>query len=101
METIHLYALHDKMCLYSLYISRPCSHDNLISNIGARAVRFADFGEGEGPIFLDNVQCNGAERFLNECSSNALGTHNCGHHKDAGVICRGMGLGANIICTQG
>ena len=57
--------------------------------VGARAVLFADFGEGEGLIFLDNVNCQGSERFLNECASNELGVHNCGHHKDAGVICVG------------
>ena len=29
------------------------------------------------------------ERFLNECISDPLAVHNCGHNKDAGVICQG------------
>ena len=41
-------------------------------------------------IFLDSVQCSGSERFLNECTSDPLTVHNCGHNKDAGVICQGI-----------
>ena len=61
----------------------------LLIYLGAKAVQFADFGEGNGPIFYDNVKCQGSEERLNECPSNGLAAHNCGHNKDAGVICRG------------
>ena len=70
------------------YIS-PC--------VGARAVLFADFGEGEGLIFLDDVDCQGSEKFLNECSSNELGKHNCKHSSDAGVICPGVCVCKSVL----
>ena len=49
----------------------------------------ARFGEGLGPIWLDNVGCSGAEDSLHSCHHNGVRNHNCGHSKDAGVICRG------------
>uniref|UniRef100_A0A8B9YTN7 SRCR domain-containing protein n=1 Tax=Bos mutus grunniens TaxID=30521 RepID=A0A8B9YTN7_BOSMU len=49
----------------------------------------AHFGPGSGDIFLDNVQCAGAERYLGQCAHSGWSEHNCGHHEDAGVICSG------------
>ena len=46
------------------------------------------FGEGVGQIWLDNVACSGSESRLIDCPANPLGSHNCGHHEDAGVRCR-------------
>ena len=46
------------------------------------------FGGGEGPIHLDNLQCDGREANLLECQSAGIGGHNCDHDEDAGVICR-------------
>ncbi len=53
------------------------------------------FTNGEGVIWLDNVQCRGTETRLINCPSSALGTHNCVHLDDAGVRCIGT------TCTQG
>lgn len=47
----------------------------------------AYFGEGKGPIHVDNVKCTGNERSLADCIKQDIGRHNCRHSEDAGVIC--------------
>ncbi|NXH17276.1 DMBT1 protein, partial [Bucco capensis] len=49
----------------------------------------AFYGEGTGDILLDNVVCTGDESSLEQCSHRGIGTHDCYHKEDAGVICRG------------
>ncbi|KAM7394278.1 hypothetical protein PAMP_021091 [Pampus punctatissimus] len=53
----------------------------------AKARVMAYFGEGTGPIHMDNVKCSGEESSLADCIKQAPGTHNCRHSEDAGVIC--------------
>lgn len=52
----------------------------------------AFFGEGTGDILMDDVKCTGDESFLVQCSHSDLGTHDCLHKEDAGVICTGTPL---------
>ena len=47
----------------------------------------AYYGVGPGPIFLDDVICNGTESNLADCRLKPWGTNNCVHGEDAGVFC--------------
>ena len=53
----------------------------------ATAFRYPRFGQGEGPIHLDNVQCTGEEESLLDCRHRGIGIHSCGHYEDASVLC--------------
>ncbi|XP_066024208.1 deleted in malignant brain tumors 1 protein isoform X2 [Pocillopora verrucosa] len=48
----------------------------------------AVFGQGTGPIWLDDVNCEGNETSITQCNYGGWGVHNCGYGKNAGVVCR-------------
>ncbi|XP_053533031.1 scavenger receptor cysteine-rich domain-containing group B protein [Ictalurus punctatus] len=47
------------------------------------------FGQGSGPILLDNVDCKGGEMDLSLCGNQGWGIHNCYHYEDVAVTCKG------------
>ena len=50
----------------------------------------AYFGQGSGPIWLDNIACVGTESTLASCSHLGFNiTRSCSHSEDAGVRCYG------------
>ena len=61
----------------------------------------AYFGEGSGLILLDNVNCNGRESSIFDCSYRRFGEHDCDHEEDAGVVCTGeSSKGTKIISMK-
>ncbi|XP_072048940.1 uncharacterized protein [Amphiura filiformis] len=60
----------------------------VISTLSHFLYTSAEFGQGTGPVWLDDVSCSGSENRLDECRHNGWGNQNCpGHYQDAGVIC--------------
>lgn len=49
----------------------------------------AKFGQGAGPIWLDDVNCTGAEPQLEACEHLPWGKGDCDHTEDVGVRCFG------------
>ena len=42
---------------------------------------------GEGPIWLDNVQCRGTETDIGECPHDPWGYNDCNHQQDVSIAC--------------
>ena len=51
------------------------------------AYQNAHYGQGTGPILLDDVSCLGNESSLLSCRHGGVRNHNCGHSEDASVVC--------------
>lgn len=50
--------------------------------------RNAYYGQGSGPIWIDDLACTGNEYSPFHCPKKPYGNHDCGHHEDAGVRCQ-------------
>ena len=48
----------------------------------------AQYGEGSGPIWIDQISCPDGVRSVLNCSHNGWGSHDCKHAEDAGVRCK-------------
>ena len=60
------------------------------NTIDAAARTNAFYGQGSGPINIDDPGCTGSERRLIDCPFSPI--HNCGHSEDAGVDCTIMSI---------
>ena len=71
---------------------------SLLLNTGAGAVDASVFGSGVGPIYLNQLNCNGSESSLVDCPLPSFGLFSrfCSHANDAGVICRGEEEGREV-----
>ena len=49
----------------------------------------ANYGQGSGQIWLDDVNCTGTEPMIEDCSHGGWGNMDCYHDEDAGVQCSG------------
>ena len=46
-------------------------------------------GTSDQPIWLDEVQCTGNERWLSACPHPGYGTNDCLHDEDVAIVCTG------------
>jgi len=45
------------------------------------------YGDGSGPNWLDNVQCNGTETNITDCRLDGWGSHDCQYYQDVSISC--------------
>jgi len=69
-------------CCWSVALHCHC---NTVRYIGTKTHN--DYGVGSGQIWLDNVQCNGTEIDIGDCTHTDWGVHNCEHHEDIAISC--------------
>lgn len=63
-----------------------CNELGLVKAI--QETKKAKYGQGQGPVWLSNVQCSGGESSLLSCPHSGWGNvGSCTHGNDAGVKC--------------
>lgn len=67
-------------CFFNFYLFVKCS-------MNATAKGQAFFGQGNGRIWMDELRCTDYDMDLFTCPQSTLGSHNCKHNEDAGVVC--------------
>ena len=58
-----------------------------------RSRSFYGAGNASQSILLDEVRCSGSENNIFYCSHDALGSNDCQHNEDVGVLCTGSTAG--------
>ena len=75
-----------------------CEHNflNMDARVVCRQLNYTDQieygtlysnGTESGPIWLDNVKCNGQESTIAACQHNGWGINSCNHKNDIGITC--------------
>ena len=68
---------------------------SLISLFSASQIITSGYTKGDGPIFLDQLNCSGSEQSLLQCPPvHKIGLHHCNHSMDVGLSCSGR------VCTN-
>ncbi|XP_052220549.1 deleted in malignant brain tumors 1 protein-like isoform X2 [Dreissena polymorpha] len=67
----------------------------------AQVAATGQFGQGAGPILLDDLHCLGAETNLLQCDAKPWYQNNCAHSEDVGVICSNSGTSTSIRLVGG
>ena len=62
-----------------------CKHLGYPDALGV--ARQGDFPIGTGPIWIDEVDCDGVESSLFDCNYKGWGVKGCTHDKDVGIYC--------------
>ena len=89
-----IHGVHVYVVLSLIYpIDFYCVKSDAIAYTGAH------FGQGTGPIWLDNLACTGAEYNLTSCSYDS-DTSDCGHYEDAGVRCNTTCGYNSVVCVE-
>ena len=68
-----------------------CNEQGFGEAAAARRLAYVYYGQGSGPIWLDNLHCDGTELTIRDCTHLGWGKHNCHHSEDAGVKCKPVG----------
>ena len=45
------------------------------------------YGKGQGPVWLDDVECMGSEETILNCDHSSVGIHDCTHMEDVAIQC--------------
>ena len=72
-------------------VCRQLGYDGALS-----APKYAAFGQGTGPIWLDDVQCVGDEIAISNCYHTGWGAFNCRHFQDVSVVCQPKGKAIHV-----
>lgn len=58
-----------------------------ISGSTPAVVQISKFGLGDGPTWMDEMQCTGREVDIALCTFKGWGKEDCGHSEDVGITC--------------